>query len=120
MKRSFLISALLPAAVLVVSLAAPVASAASLRVCPTARPGCQFTHIQAAINAASNGSTISIAPGTYHENLTIGGATPLSLVGPGVTIDGNKKGSVLTVMAEHSVRLVGLTLTNGSGTTIPG
>jgi hypothetical protein len=85
-------------------------------VCPTAGPGCQFTHIQDAINQAANGTTISIAAGTYKENLTIGGASPLSLVGGdprSVIIDGSHAGSVVTVLPGHSVKLVGLTLTDG-------
>jgi hypothetical protein len=117
MKRSLLVGATFSAAVLVVTtVVAPVASAASLRVCPTLGPGCPFTRIQDAINHAPNGATISIAPGRYQENLTIGGASPLSLVGgdpQSVVIDGNHTGSVLTVLPGHSVKLVGLSLTNG-------
>jgi hypothetical protein len=95
---------------------APTALGASARVCPTASPGCAFTSIQAAIAAAHSGDTITIAPGTYHENLTVGStaATRLSLVGPGATVDGGGNGSVLTVAAGHTVSVVGLTLTNGS------
>jgi hypothetical protein len=53
--------------------------AATRTVCPS---GCEFTTIQAAINAAMTGDTISIAPGTYVENLAIPGmgtATQLRL-----------------------------------------
>src|SRR5690242_14345763 len=72
------------------------ASAASLRVCPSSGPGCPFTSIQAAINAASGSASVSIAPGTYNENVTIGPSTasPVTLVaegGPGaVVVDGQQ------------------------------
>ena len=33
--------------------------------------GCPYTSIQSAINAASPGATISIGPGSYHENLIV-------------------------------------------------
>jgi hypothetical protein len=96
-----------------------VSAASTSRVCSSVGPGCQFSSIQAAIDAAHNGSTINIAPGTYHENLTVGPTTasPLALVGEGglaVTIDGGHAGSVLSVAAGHTVNLVGLVLTNGS------
>jgi len=116
MHRLLLVGGFFSAVMLVTSVAAPVVSAASLRVCPTAGPGCQFTHIQDAIDHAPNGATITIAPGRYRENLTIGGASPLSLVGgdpQSVIIDGNRAGSVLTILPGHTVKLVGLTLTNG-------
>jgi len=117
MRRSFLVSVLVSVTVLIGSSAAvPVASAASLRVCPAAGAGCQFTLIQDAIDHASNGDTINIASGTYKEDLTIGGASGLSLVGGNpqrVIIDGNHGGSVLTVLPGHDVKLVGVTLTNG-------
>jgi pectin methylesterase-like acyl-CoA thioesterase len=59
------------------------ASAATLTVCPCGPPECGFSHIQAAVNAASSGDTIEIAAGTYNlsfpelnieKNLTLQGA----------------------------------------------
>ncbi|WP_314175257.1 right-handed parallel beta-helix repeat-containing protein [Streptomyces winkii] len=46
-------------------------------------PGAQFTTIQAAINAASSGSTIRVCAGTYNETVSINKAN-LQLVGPAV------------------------------------
>jgi nitrous oxidase accessory protein NosD len=54
------------------------ASASSKTVCAK---GCAFTGIQAAINAASPGATITIAAGTYTENVVVD--KPLTLQGAG-------------------------------------
>jgi pectin methylesterase-like acyl-CoA thioesterase len=43
----------------------------SLRVCCERDHECQFTTIQAAINAASDRATIKIDAGTYRENLIV-------------------------------------------------
>lgn len=65
--------------------AAP-AQADTLDVCAS----CTYTTIQAAVNAADPGDTISIAAGTYAESVTID--IPLTLVGPndGVEPDGTR------------------------------
>ena len=49
------------------------ASADTLTVGPNVRDGYGYSSIQAAINAASNGDTILVGRGVYHENLTISG-----------------------------------------------
>ncbi|MGD9891022.1 MAG: hypothetical protein AB7R89_11950 [Dehalococcoidia bacterium] len=117
------------------------AQAATLSVCAS---GCPYTTIRDAIDAAQTGDTISIAPGTYLENLTIPGsgtATQLRLQkglggglfagfpgipnfptipwfsnagGGDVIIDGGGAGSVLSVGLGSTVELVDLTLTNGN------
>jgi hypothetical protein len=94
------------------------AQAAANRVCPGAGPGCGFTSIQAAIDAAQAGQTITIAKGTYHEHLTVSvtTATPLQLVGEGnssVIVDAGQQGSALTVANGHTVTITGMTFTNG-------
>ncbi len=59
------------------------AFAQSYDVCPSA---CSFQSIQAAINAASPGSTISIGPGTYQESITLRAGVSLRGAGAAQTI----------------------------------
>jgi hypothetical protein len=42
-----------------------------------------FSTIQAAVNAAANGDTIQVAPGTYTEQVTVNGLTNLTIEGTG-------------------------------------
>ena len=74
--------------------------------------------IQAAINAAQNGDTVLVAPGTYSENINFVGkaVTVTSSGGRTVTtIDGHQAGTVVTFgtnEGQNSV-LSGFTITNG-------
>jgi len=75
--------------------------------------------IQAGINAASDGDTVLVAPGTYFENILFGGKaiTVESASGPAVTIiDGRLANTVVTFEngeTRNSV-LRGFTIQNGS------
>jgi hypothetical protein len=61
------------------ALAAGPASAATKTVCSS---GCPFTSIQAAIEAATPGATITIGPGSYYENVVV--KKSLTLKGAGM------------------------------------
>jgi hypothetical protein len=91
MRKAFVLIMLLVAALV----SGQDAPAATMWVSPTASspaPGtsCRtagYTAIQAAINAASAGDTVSVCPGTYVENITINKANLMvsSTGGSGVT-----------------------------------
>src|ERR1700761_2871672 len=103
----------------VVALIGPLgaAQAATRSVCVS---GCEYTKINAAIAAANSGDTISIAAGTYFENVVV---TDKNLTITGYSedytvIDGGYKGTTLTISgassATNTVTLNKLTLTHGS------
>ena len=88
-------------------------SAANIIRVPTDQPT-----IQQAINAASNGDLVRVAPGTYIENLNfLGKAIRVeSEQGPQLTIiDGNQAGSVVTFASGETLQsvLYGFTVRNG-------
>ena len=73
-----------------------------------------YTTIQDAINAASNGDTIYVSHGVYHENILIDKS--INLVGEDKTttiIDGGKHGNVVTLShLSTQVNLTGFTIQN--------
>src|SRR5258707_7759680 len=98
MLMSRIVSVKLPR-VSLIALFLVVLSSASVRAqniisVPTSQPT-----IQAAINAANNGDTVLVAPGTYVENINFSGKAiaVTSSGGPAVTvIDGGAQGPVVT------------------------
>jgi len=71
----------------------------TISVCPA---GCDFSSIQAAIDAAEPGDTIAIGPGIYQENLTI--AKSLRIIGSGregTVIDGGGAEAVASIKADR-------------------
>ncbi len=78
-------------------------------------PG-DYSTIQAAIDAAGSGDTVSVAAGRYVENITI--MEGIAVIGAGsdvCTIDGGAAGSVVVCSdCSSETRLVGFTITNGT------
>ncbi|MCJ7443078.1 MAG: hypothetical protein MUO26_00855 [Methanotrichaceae archaeon] len=85
-------------------------------------PGRKYSNIQAAVDAANPGSTITVAAGTYLENIHID--KPLTIKGAGADktiVDGNRFGSVFTIgknNANIDVILSGMTIKGGVGSSI--
>jgi len=86
-----------------------------------------YSTIQAGINAASNGDTVLVQPGTYVENINYNGknitvgslfltTADISYISQTI-IDGNQNGSVVTFEngEENTSVLTGFTITNGLG-----
>ena len=93
--------------------ALPAAAAAPITICPA---GCDYTTIQAAINAAASGALLVIGAGTYDGPLTIG--TSLTLLGAGaaqttITVPASG-GTVITVDTGVSAAVKGVTVSGGS------
>jgi len=85
--------------------------------------GCDYSTIQAAIDAATTGETVVVYPGTYVENIlfkgrniTLRNSNPSDSLMVDVTIlDGGCKGSVVTFAGTETASCVlsGLTIRNG-------
>ena len=88
------------------------ANATTRNVCPS---GCAYSNIQSAINAASDGDTISVGAGTYNERLTIAKSLTIAGAGAGQTIiDGQYGGTVVTVNANYAtVTISDVTIQHG-------
>lgn len=98
----------------VVSMFAP--SIISARATATLIVPDNYATIQSAINAASNGDTIFVRNGTYHESL-IDVSKTLSLVGEGkqtTILDGGSSDHVIVISA-NNVSVTGFTLQNSYG-----
>ena len=88
-----------------------------------------YTVIQDAVNATSDGDTVMVFPGIYYENVDITGkgivlaSTWLSVQNDSVIhqtiIDGNRQGSCVRSLSGSSwAQIIGFTLQNGTGTDI--
>jgi hypothetical protein len=91
-------------------------------LCVGSKPGC-FSSIQAALNAASDGDTITIAPGTFVGGVTIDVSVDIRGAGAAATtIKGG--GPVLLIgeeqaTTEPTVSITGVTITGGINTSSP-
>jgi hypothetical protein len=95
-------------------LAATAFAATTRSVCPT---GCTYPTIQSAIDAAGADDTILIGKGRYVENLDTEGKK-ITLQGSGrggVILDGNGKGTVITIAGRKRVTVSDVTITRGFG-----
>jgi hypothetical protein len=94
-------------------------AARTLTVCPSGPPTCQFASIQDALDASSDGDRIEVAAGSYNGGVTI--RTSVGLVGAGTgqtTIDAGSP--VVTVAADTSVTIRGVTITGGVWSSVRG
>jgi parallel beta-helix repeat protein len=89
------------------------ASAATLN----AGQGQTYATIQSAIDAAQTGDIISVAEGTYSENLVVK-TNGISIIGKNkekTIIDGKKTGSVIKIDQANNVKVSGFTVQNSGG-----
>ena len=114
--------ALACAAAAAVSVASLASAASAATRCVGARPGCYPT-LQAAIDASSDGDTISVLPGVYAGGVTI--TKNLSVVGSGAAVTIVRGGGPVIAIGQFfsgptiTVSLSRLTITGGSNTTAP-
>ena len=99
------------------AIAAPSAIAANR--CVANKPGC-FSTLQAALDAAHDGDTIAIAPGTYAGGVTADASVAIVGAGAGSTIV-KGGGPVITIgvlhaASEPTVSITGVTITGGVAT----
>jgi hypothetical protein len=69
----------------------------------TEQTGC-FTTIQAAIDAAGDGNTVKVLPGTYEENVIVN-VKGLTIQGPNNTLNGNDTSRTAEAIIEGVVRV---------------
>ena len=96
--------------------------ALAANLCVGGGPGC-FSTLQAAVSAAHDGDTITIAPGRYAGGVTIDVSVKIVGAGAGSTVI-RGGGSVLTIgaygaSAEPTVSIIGVTLTGGVARSSP-
>ena len=89
---------------------AAVASADTITVCPS---GCDYTTIQAAVNAASPGDTVFVYSGTYTENVNVNKRLTLQGEGADVVTVTSIHGSGVFYVNVNWVNISGFRATGG-------
>ena len=87
-------------------------AARSVDVCPRS---CDYTTIQAAVDAALPGDTIRVAPGTYKEHLSLYDRR-ITITGAGAAktiVSGDNEGRVMLLYANSTLTLSNITLRGG-------
>ena len=82
---------------------------------------CPFQTVQAAVDAASAGATISICKGSYDGNVVV--TKNLTLLGAGADdtkLEGEDGGSVVTIADGVTATVQAVTISGGTGTFLPG
>ena len=82
---------------------ASAAEATTRSVCPT---GCDFTTIQGAVDAAVSGDTITVAAGTYSEDIVVDEAVTIASAVPGeAVIEGSVTLSAVATVRGFTINL---------------
>ena len=117
----------------------PGAHAASLTVCPAGPPACNYSVIQHAVDAASDGDVIKVAAGTYDDvnnysglaqvvyivkSVTIQGGYTTAFTEPSdpeanpPTLDAKGQGRVIYIEGDISPSIAGLRITGGDASVL--
>jgi parallel beta-helix repeat protein len=86
------------------------ASAAEL----TVGTGGQYTTIQQAVNAATSGDTVRVAPGTYTENVVVNKALTITALSGRPIVQAADASKDIFLLTSPGVRINGLTITGGA------
>src|SRR5262245_40635228 len=119
-RRIYGAGAVVPMVLVLSSLLAAPASAATLTVCSD---GCAYTQIAPALADAGKGDTIAVGPGTYIGGFTVDLSIKLVGAGAGMTVISGG-GTVVTIgsfgaTTEPSVTVDGVTITGGMARSSP-
>jgi parallel beta-helix repeat protein len=112
MQRSKLVSkSLLLAAIALIVLATLVVPASAAEL--TVGTGGQYTTIQQAVNAAKSGDTISVAPGTYTENVVVDKPLTITAASERPTVHAADASKDVFLLTSPGVHINSLTITGG-------